>query len=108
MARLSRSEAPGRIGTGAPRVSYPPIWRPILGGWKVNSPRGRRICLHVLTDEHKLKVTVEPVAKKRKNPAAVALSRRAAKARMQKISPERRSEIARRAARARWGDRKKQ
>jgi hypothetical protein len=58
--------------------------------------------LHVLTDEHKLKVTVEPVATKRKNPAAVALSRRAAKARMQKLSSERRSEIARQAALVRW------
>ena len=41
-----------------------------------------------------------------KNPAAVALGRKgglaSAKARMEKISPERRSEIARKAANARW------
>jgi GNAT superfamily N-acetyltransferase len=40
---------------------------------------------------------------KKKNPAAVAMSRLAAKARMAKITPEQRSEIARNAARARWG-----
>ena len=42
----------------------------------------------------------------RKNPAAVALGRKgglaSARARMEKMSPERRSEIARKAARARW------
>ena len=41
-----------------------------------------------------------------KNPAAVALGRKgglaSAKTRMEKISPERRSEIARKAANARW------
>ena len=41
-----------------------------------------------------------------KNPAAVALGRKgglaSAKVRMKKISPERRSEIARKAANARW------
>ena len=41
-----------------------------------------------------------------KNPAAVALGRKgglaSAKVRMRKISPERRSEIARKAANARW------
>lgn len=40
---------------------------------------------------------------RRKNPAAVALSRLATKARMKKIPPELRREIARKAARARWG-----
>jgi hypothetical protein len=44
---------------------------------------------------------MEPMAKKR-NPAAVAMSRLAAKARMVKITPEQRSKIARNAARARW------
>jgi len=39
---------------------------------------------------------------KRKNPAAVAM----AKARARSLSPERRREIARRAAEARWGKRK--
>ncbi len=42
----------------------------------------------------------------RKNPAAVALGRKgglaSAKVRLKKISPERRSEIARKAANARW------
>ena len=44
---------------------------------------------------------MEPMAKK-KNPAAVALSKLAAKARIVKITPEQRSEIARNAVRARW------
>ena len=49
----------------------------------------------------------QPVPKKRrKNPAAVALGRRGGKkggkARAAKLTPEQRSEIARKAARARW------
>ena len=44
-----------------------------------------------------------------KNPAAVALGRlggkKGGKARAEKLSPERRSEIARKAARARWANR---
>lgn len=47
---------------------------------------------------------------KRKNPAAVALGRRGgkkgAKARMEKLTPEQRSEIARNASLARWSKRK--
>ena len=39
---------------------------------------------------------------KKKNPAAVALSKLAAVARRKKISPERRSELASLAVRARW------
>jgi len=53
--------------------------------------------------------TSEPISisnvKKRKNPAAVALGRlggRNVKGRMEKISPERRREIASKAARERW------
>lgn len=42
------------------------------------------------------------MAQKRKNPAAVALGKRSAKARMAKIPPEQRAEIARNAAAARW------
>jgi hypothetical protein len=42
------------------------------------------------------------MASKRKNPAAVALGRRGAKARMTKLTPEQRSEVARRAVEARW------
>ncbi|MGE5567742.1 MAG: hypothetical protein ACM3S5_01780 [Rhodospirillales bacterium] len=42
------------------------------------------------------------MAAKRKNPAAVALGRRGAKVRMKKLTPEQRSEIARRAVQARW------
>jgi len=37
-----------------------------------------------------------------KNPAAVALGRLSVAARMKKLTPEQRSAIARRAARARW------
>ncbi len=48
---------------------------------------------------------------KRKNPHAAAMARlgskKAAKARMDKISPERRQEIARKAAKARWAKEKK-
>jgi len=47
---------------------------------------------------------------KRKNPAAVTLGRRggkkSAKGRMEKLTPEQRSEIARNASLARWGQRK--
>jgi hypothetical protein len=39
---------------------------------------------------------------KRKNPAAVALGKRSAKARMKKLTPEKRSEVARIAVTARW------
>jgi hypothetical protein len=39
---------------------------------------------------------------KRKNPAAVALGKRGAKARMKKLTPEKRSEVARTAVMARW------
>jgi hypothetical protein len=44
-----------------------------------------------------------------KNPAAVALGKlggaKGGKARAEKLTPEQRSEIAKRAARARWGER---
>jgi hypothetical protein len=47
---------------------------------------------------------------KRKNPHAAAMARlgakKAAKARMEKISPEQRREIARNAAKARWAKKK--
>jgi hypothetical protein len=39
---------------------------------------------------------------KRKNPAAVALGKRSAAGRMEKLTPEQRSEVARKAAAARW------
>jgi hypothetical protein len=39
---------------------------------------------------------------KKKNPAAVQLGKRGAKARMQKLTAEQRSEVARTAAAARW------
>jgi hypothetical protein len=39
---------------------------------------------------------------KRKNPAAVALGKRGAKARMKKLTPEQRSDVARKAVTARW------
>ena len=40
---------------------------------------------------------------KRKSPAAVALGRRGGKARLKKLTPEKRTDVARRAAEARWG-----
>jgi hypothetical protein len=47
---------------------------------------------------------------KKKNPAAVALGRRggrkSGKARMEKMTPEQRSEVARKAAAARWKEQK--
>jgi hypothetical protein len=47
---------------------------------------------------------------KRKNPAAVVLGRlggrKSGKVRMQKLTPEKRSEVARKAALARWGRQK--
>jgi hypothetical protein len=39
---------------------------------------------------------------KRKNPGAVALGKRSGKARMKKLTPEKRSQVARQAAAARW------
>jgi hypothetical protein len=45
--------------------------------------------------------------KKEKNAHAVALGQMSAKARLQKISPENRREIARNAAQARWAKEKK-
>jgi hypothetical protein len=39
---------------------------------------------------------------KKKNAAAVSLGKRSAKARMEKLTPEQRSEVARKAAAARW------
>jgi hypothetical protein len=39
---------------------------------------------------------------KRKNPEAVKLGRRGGKARMTKLTPEKRSEVAKKAAVARW------
>jgi membrane protein DedA with SNARE-associated domain len=43
---------------------------------------------------------------KRKNPHAVALGRRGAKARLKKLTPEKRIEVAKIAAAARWAKRK--
>jgi hypothetical protein len=44
---------------------------------------------------------------KRKNPAAVQLGRRGAKARMKKLTPEQRSAVAKKAATDRWKATKK-
>jgi hypothetical protein len=46
--------------------------------------------------------------KKEKDPNAVALGRKGGKARLQKLTPEERSDIARRAVKARWARAKKQ
>ena len=52
-------------------------------------------------------LTTDQPTKKEKNPAAVALGRlgglKGGKARAKKLSPERRKEIAQKAAQARWG-----
>ena len=54
---------------------------------------------------------VKMAVMKRKNPHAAALARlgakKAAKARMEKISPDQRREIARKAAQARWAKQRK-
>jgi hypothetical protein len=42
------------------------------------------------------------MAKRKKNPAAVALGKRGGKARLKKLTPEKRSEVAKIAAAARW------
>jgi hypothetical protein len=44
---------------------------------------------------------------KKKNAAAVQLGRRGAKARMKKLTPEQRTEVAKKAAAARWGKKPK-
>ena len=46
--------------------------------------------------------------KKEKDPNAVALGRKGGKARLQKLTPEERSDIARRAVKALWARAKKQ
>jgi hypothetical protein len=59
------------------------------------------------TDEDEDEQDADPY--ERKNPAAVELGRqgglKGGKARAEKLTPEQRSEIARKAARARWGSR---
>ena len=58
-----------------------------------------------------LRYTLKPMAKK-KNPHAVALGRaggrKSGKARMEKLTPEQRQEIARKAVQARWAHSKRQ
>jgi hypothetical protein len=55
-------------------------------------------------------LTGQPKRRRRKNPAAVALGRRGGlkggKARAASLTPEQRSEIARKAAKKRWGMKK--
>ena len=48
------------------------------------------------------------IKKKEKDPNAVALGRKGGKARLQKLTPEQRSDIARRAVTARWARVKKE
>jgi hypothetical protein len=48
------------------------------------------------------------IMKKEKDPNAVALGRKGGKARLQKLTPEQRTDIARKAVRARWARAKKQ
>jgi hypothetical protein len=47
------------------------------------------------------------MARKRKNPAAVALGKRSAAGRMKKLTPEQRSAIARHAVGVRWAKKAK-
>ncbi|MFH2021726.1 MAG: hypothetical protein ABIJ33_00375 [Patescibacteria group bacterium] len=57
-----------------------------------------------------VELTTDQPSKKEKNPAAVALGRlgglKGGKARAEKLSPEKRKEIAKKAAQARWGKEK--
>jgi len=66
----------------------------------------RRIRLDIYAEA----VQDRAVAQKKKNPAAVALGklggRKSGKARMERMTPEQRSEVARKAALARWGRQK--
>ncbi len=63
--------------------------------------------LQHLTDGSQKQTETLPAKRKRKNPAAVALGRRGGKkggkARAASLSPQRRAEIAKKAAKARWG-----
>lgn len=65
----------------------------------------------LITDEATGEAPPEQPEESGKNPAAVALGRlggqKGGKARAQKLTANRRSEIARRAAKARWGSKKK-
>lgn len=71
------------------------MWRP---AFRVPAAtHGNADGCNLLSAEH---ITVSMA--NRKNPAAVALGRRGAKARMTKLTPRQRSEIAYKAARARW------
>jgi hypothetical protein len=54
-----------------------------------------------------IRFRAEMVKKKDKDPHAVALGRKGGKARIEKMTPERRSEIARKAVLARWAKYKK-
>lgn len=75
-------------------------------------PQGRRRPRDVISNAvHVMRIAVgesseEPPADSTKNPAAVALGRRGGlkggKARAAKLSPEKRAEIARKAAQSRW------
>ncbi len=70
------------------------------------SPRGLVKFLENLATGNPIHEDISPLAEKEKNPAAVTLGRlgglKGGKARAAKLSPERRSEIARKAAQSRW------
>ena len=72
-----------------------------------NSLRALDVVLQA-TEETEPEVTVETSPEPEKDPAAVALGRKGGlkggKARAAKLSPEKRSEIARKAAAARWSN----
>ena len=74
---------------------------------KRKRPRDTNLLAKSIVDAAISETTEEPPEDDGKNPAAVALGRlgglKGGKARATKLSPERRSEIARQAARARWG-----
>ena len=74
---------------------------------KPKRPRDLNQLAKAITDEATGQAPPEPKPKRAKNPAAVALGKlgglKGGKARAEKLSKERRSEIAKKAAEKRWG-----
>lgn len=65
------------------------------------------LAAHIVEEATGIPIPKNIVEESAKNPAAVALGRlgglKSAKARMEKLTPEQRREIAKKAAKARWG-----
>jgi hypothetical protein len=67
-------------------------------------PKGERRPRDVIGNSvHVMRIDVPTPASEGKDPAAVALGRKGGKARAEGLSAKRRKEIARRAAKGRWG-----